>query len=262
MSAAPYILAMGDVFVTNDGSPNEQTRELTSMLLGLSDQARRDGLGHAHAERLRSFYDKERTNADKNPDYGLALWHLSAYLVGTLDLRDLPVLEVFVDPAVGRLVFANVMGALSLAANRDFLGDLRGKKDDEISPAMEQAAASAALGWWRTYLQKHPDGDHRDAILEGFHAAAYRVGSDVNVPDTRQELLRAMDDKSLALRYNVFRLLNRVYGTHFDLERIFATGKYGGGFLTRIDQQPADEARLRRYWQQRLRVRANVRALA
>jgi hypothetical protein len=252
MSAAPYILAMGDVWVINDGSLNEQNREVVSTLLELSDQARRDSLGRAHARRLRSLYDEERARRDKNPDYGLALWHLSAYLVGTLDLRDLSVLEVFVDPAVGRVVFANVMWALSLAANRDFLGDLRDKKNDEISPAAEQAAASAALGWWRRYLHTHPDGDDREAVLEGFQASGYRVGSDLDVRATRQEVLRAMDARSVVLRYNVYRLLNRFYGTHFDLERIFAAGKYSG-FVTRIDQQPADEARLRRYWQQRLR---------
>jgi hypothetical protein len=252
LSAGPYILGIGDVLAP--GTTKEPPGQFASALLEFSDEARRDGLGHVHAVRLRKLYDEERANPGKNPDAGLAAWHLSAYLTGTLDLRDLPLLEVFVDPAVGRRVFANVVGALSLAANREFLADLRDKTDAQSQPAVEQAAAAAALRWWRGYLDTHPDGDDRAAVLEGFRASGYRLGNDLSAPETRQELLRAMDAKGEALRYNVYRLLNRSYDTHFDLERIFADGKYGG-FLVWVDQQNADEARLRQYWQRRLRPR-------
>jgi hypothetical protein len=250
LNAVPYILAVGDGMYWGEGKVDKETREIAEGLSQLAAEAAKSGLGHAHAVQLRQVFDAGEKEVGE--DYGLALWHTSAYLLGTIDLKDAAVLDVFLDPRQGN-AFANVMAALSFASNRDFLASLRSKKKTEVSPAMEKAAATAALEWWRAFVRDHPDGDWLSAARAGLHDAGYSLEKDLRSPATQRELLRALDAENDCTRYNAYRILNYIFKTNFDLEPVFFAGKYALSFLDPSGHEKENEHKLRTYWQQRLR---------
>lgn len=68
-----------------------------------------------------------------------------------------------------------------------------------------------------------------------------------------RELARALRDKSVHVRFASARVLNRVTGTHFDLERIYLGSKYALSFLDPVDEATKNQERLADYWERRLR---------
>ena len=253
LNTAPYILSMGDVFYVEEGKLDAEARQMIEELTAFADKASARGLGRLHAAALREIHDVGQSHPDvtKESDYWLTLWHVSAYLLGTLDLRDRETLEVFLDPEYGN-TFANVSDAPSYSTNREFLADLRGKKDNEITPEAEKATANAARKWWRDYLDTHPDGDWLDAVLSRFQESGYRLEDDLRSPVTTRELVRALDSGDEIMRFNAYRLLNRIYGTHFDLERIFFSEKYAPSFMDPGSERETNEKKLKDYWERRL----------
>jgi hypothetical protein len=173
----------------------------------------------------------------------------SAYLLGVLDARDENVVEVYLDAKEG-VVFANVVSALAFASNRDFLGPLREKKGPEVTMADQNAVATKARDWWRDYSRQHRDWSA--AILSGFREAGYKIEDDLKSPQSQSELRRAMDSGSEVTRYNAYRLLNQIYGTRFDIERMFMAGKYALSFLDPSPTAKQEESRLKKYWVERL----------
>jgi hypothetical protein len=250
LNAAPYVLGMGDVMYTGEGKLDKEAREIAAAVMKFSDQASRVGLGHAHALELQKLLNAPASEK-KDDDYGLAVWHESAYLVGTLDLKD----EALLAPGLNSemaTVFGNVINGLSFASNRDFAASLRSKGHNEVTPAMVQTVAKTAIEWWQEYLKTHPNGDSGDAIIAGFLEAGYTIEADRHSPHSLRELLRALDDERQVVRYNAYRLLNRIHGTHFDLDIIFFSGKYALSFLDPSGREKDNEKRLKQYWQQRL----------
>jgi hypothetical protein len=252
LSAAPYILSVGDGIYMGDGALDDETREFAKGLLEYGDKASRSGLGHTHAVLLRELYDQGQRNPGEDPDYGLALWHLSAYLLGTLDLKDEAILSDVLDPRQHN-VFKNLMCALSFAGNRDFLADLRNKEPGEVTPELERAARASALKWWQSYLREHPTGDWVEAAINGFRDSGYKIASPPESTANTPELLRSLNAESEIIRYNAYRLLNHIYGTHFDLQRILFADKYALSFLDPIEEKEQNAARLKVYWEKRLK---------
>ena len=148
------------------------------------------------------------------------------------------------------------MSALSFEANRDFLADLKGKHTSQVTPAMEQRAAVSALDWWDRYLRVHPDGDWRFAARDGLMDAGFAVEADLRSASSRASLLRAITAESEIARYAAYRLLNDAYGTHFDLEPAFMSGKYAMSFLDPSGEEKAFEERLAAHWTRRLQQQA------
>lgn len=253
LNAVPYIAAMGDVMYMGEGALDKEARELISGLKELK-KATETGFGHVHAETLRGLYDAGRRDPAmaKDSDFGLALWHTSAYVLGTLDLRDAEKLDVFLDPKQGD-AFRNVIEALCFASNRDFLAALRGKAGNQVKPEQERAAAEAARAWWQAYRKEHPSGEWIPAAVSGFREAGYQVEDDLRSPKSAAELLRALAAESDVNQYNAARLLNHIYGTNFDLERIFFAGKYALSFLDPMSEEAQNKARLKNYWTKRLK---------
>ena len=257
MNAAPYILGMGDVMYMEDGALDKDTREEANEMIQLAKTAADSSLGHAHAASLKDLLKLENSAEGRDPDYGLAIWHQSAYLVGTLDLKDERLLEPAFDPK-HRLVFVNSMEALSFMANHDFLSELKAKEAKNITPAMEHAAASAARDWWDKYLGEHPDGDWLAAAIKGMQDADYHLDGDIKAAQSQRELLRALDSSNPIIRYNAYRLLNRVYATNFDLDCAFFAGKYALSFLDPSGHEQEFEKRMKQYWISRLNVAAQT----
>jgi hypothetical protein len=252
LNAAPYVLSMGDVMYMQEGKIDKESREMADGLLKLSDQASQSGLGHAHALQLQELFNLPAAK-QKDSDYGLAVWHESAYLLGTLELKDQALLAKPLTSGYST-VFLNVINALGFAANRDFIADLRVKHQNEVTPAMEQATAKRAIAWWQDYLKTHPDGNSNDAVMQGFHEAGYSIEADWRSPESQRALKRALDDANPILRYNAYRLLNQTYGTHFDLDIVFFAGKYALSFLDPSEDAKDNEKRLKQYWQERLKA--------
>ena len=171
--------------------------------------------------------------------------------MGTLDLKDEAILSALLDPRQHN-AFINLMCALSFAGNRDFLVDLRNKKPGEVTPQLEQAAKASALKWWQSYLTEHPTGDWVEAVVNGFRESGYKIASPPESPANTPELLRSLNAEGETTRYNAYRLLNHIYGTHFDLQRIFFADKYALSFLDPISEKEQNEERLKAYWQKRL----------
>lgn len=251
LNAAPYILGMGDVMYLGEGQIDEDSNQLFHALMKDADAAAKSGIGHTHAQRLRELMVDAPEATKKDPDYPLALWHESAYLLGTLDLRDERLLERGLTSPY-RTVFQNTIEALGYAVNRDFLRELVKKQMDEVTPEMERATGKSADLWWQGYLRDHPDGDWHAAVMAGFLDAGYKIEKDYRSAQSQRELLRALDDGDPHIRYNACRLLNEIYQTHFDLDVAFLAGKYALSFLDPMPKQAANEARLKKYWQKRL----------
>ncbi len=251
LNSAPYVLAMGDVWTDGEGQLDSEAREYAKELKEAAAEAAQQGLGRFHARSLRELYDISQREKIEDEDFGLAYWHTSAYLVGTLDLRDFPVLEPLLNPKEGN-VFANLMFALSFASNRNLLQRLQSLEQGQVTPQEEQAAAAAARNWWREYLQAHPDGDWLPAALTGFRAAGYSVEDDLKSSASSRELLRALESKDEITRFAAARLLNRAYGTQFNLDTIFHSGKYAFSFLDPMADAERNQERLRDYWRKRL----------
>jgi hypothetical protein len=252
LNAAPYILSIGDAIYEGDGALDEETKEFANGLLEYGNKASRSGLGHTHALMLRELYDHGKRHPVEEPDYGLALWHVSAYLLGTLDLKDEPILSVLLDPHQHNL-FKNLMFALSFAGNRDFLTDLRTKESREVTPELEQKARLTALKWWQSWVKEHPTGDWLEAVLDGFREAGYKIASPTDSAANTTQILRAFNAESEIIRYNAYRLLNHIHGTHFDLQRIFFADKYALSFLDPIREKEQNIERLKAYWEKRLK---------
>jgi len=250
LNAAPYVLGMGDVMYMGDGNIDKESKEVAKGLTELADQASQLGTGRAHAIDLRELLDAPDA-VQKSEDYGLAIWHQSAYLVGTLDLKDEKVLSKALTSG-GRAVFQNVIVALGFVVNRDFLTDLKKKQMDEVTPAMEQEVGRKVDEWWRKYLSMHADGQPDDAVMEGFTAAGYRLEPNLRSETSMRELLRALNDPHPEIRYNVYKIFNQLYGTHFDLDVAFFAGKYALSFMDPSGREKNNEVRLRQYWQNRL----------
>jgi len=269
LNAAPYILAIGDGIYTGEGKLDREVRRIAGSYLKFAELASQLGLGRAHAAELRLLAAREKTDRyfksfleeypqlpnplsrfpkNKRP-YILALWHFGAYLDGTLDLRDREALAQFLTPE--SYVLPNVMSALSRAANRDFERELRAADPSLITPEFLRREAGKALEWWGEYLRLNPSGDWLPAAVDGFREPGYDLEHDLQSEKSIRALLRAMDSESEILRYNAYRLLNRVFKTHFDLERILLADKYALSFLEPNKEKGQSEARLKRYWRAR-----------
>jgi hypothetical protein len=246
LNAAPYVLGMGDAVYTGDGKLDKASQEFASRLLNFADQAARIGLGHIHANTLRVLLEQPPA-ARKSADYAAQVQRTSAYLQGTLDVRDPQLVAKALDSG-NRMAFQNVMVALSFASNRDFYATLRGKRNDEITATMEHDVGSQALVWWQNYLDTHPGRGWDDAVISGFREAGYFVGQNLKSEQSQSELLRAMDDTNPIIRYNVYRVFNTLYGTHFDLDIAFFAEKYALSFMDPFSQKTANEARLKQFW--------------
>lgn len=209
----------------------------------MADSALATGVGHVYAWRLRRLYDAEHARVPPNTDYCEAMQDVSAYVIGVLDLRDLDVLEPPVD-STGSCAIGSVLLALSYASNRDFMPP-RSSRDAVID------ALTRARQWWRGYAREHPDGDWRPAARAGLRERGYRIEDDARSSRSSQVLLQALNDTRRVTRFNVFRLLNDIYGTHADLDAIFGFGFYASSFYAPEDTA-GNGARLRDYWRHRL----------
>ncbi len=244
LSSVPYVLRMGDVMYQGDGRLGPQTRDFIDRLRQTVDSAALVGTGTLHATRLRDLFDSRAEHAE-NPDFGLALWHLSAYLLGSLDLRDREILAPMLDiELVGQAAFSNVMEALSLAANRDFLAELRPASGNEVTLELEVAAGAAARAWWESH-----DPTGTDAVLEGFVGAGFDVSAPLVSVENADELLRAAaQSEQHVIQYNALATLNEIFGASFDLERIMLHGKYGMSFFMPVDPHEQMVERVVEYW--------------
>ena len=250
LNAAPYVLSIGDGMYFGDGTLDEEARAFAAGLKELAAEASRATLGRAHARRIQQLRDDPTAQGD--PDLGLALWHLSAYLIGTLDLRDEPILRRWLNHEEG-VVFVNVVDALSYATGKDFLKPLRELAGDSIAAGLEASTAAAISRWWREYASAHPDGEWLPAVIAHLREAGYEVSESPVSSAEMRELARALRDSSVHVRFASARVLNRVTGTHFDLERIFLGSKYALSFLDPADDGTKNQERLADYWERRLR---------
>jgi hypothetical protein len=249
LNAAPYVLSIGDGMYFGDGTLDDESRAFAAGFEKLAAEAALASVGRAHARRLQQLGDDPA--AKGNPDLGLALWHLSAYLIGTLDLRDEPILGRWLDHEEG-VVFVNVVEALSYATGKDFLKPLREVPGDSIPAGLEASTAAAARRWWQEYAAAHPDGEWLPAVTAHLREGGYRVTDPpITSPEALRELARALRDESVHVRYGAARTLNRLGGTHFDLERIFLGSKYALSFLDPAGEEGENQERLAEYWERR-----------
>lgn len=250
LNASAYILGIGDALVLGQGGDLDSATIRTAQgLRDIGDSAVRNGLGMEHARRLRELGDADSATK-AGDDYGLALWHASAYLLCTLDLRSERLLDGFLSPR-DREVFANVAEALALSSGEDVIAPLRDRKD--IPPAEEQAAAARAKNWWRTYFNNHPDGDWRPAAWATLTRAGYRpaAGRDTT-GGIAKPLLAATRSRDRLVRYAAYRLLNDQYGATFDLDPVFCGGKYAMSFRDPEGREDANDNGLRTFWEKHL----------
>jgi hypothetical protein len=229
--------------------------EVLQQMLKDGDDATKSSIGHVQA-RVVQEYMESWSKHGKDYDYGEwvgGFMDQTFKLSGFLDLRDEPLLG----PALtypDHWIFNNMISNLDYAVNRDFMGKLTGKTIDDLTPKETEPASQAADAWWKRYLREHPDGDWRPAVVAGFRDAGYQIEKDYGSSRSRQELLRALDDKEPRIRYNAYRLLNEIYKTDFDLDLAFFSGNYNfrGGERPRDNNTADNEARLKKYWQKRL----------
>lgn len=256
LNVAPYILAIGDGIYTGEGKLDGEAKRIARELAGFAEVAARQGLGRAHAAVLRRLFDTRKPERrfvsalTKERPYGLLEQHFSAYLIGTLDLADREALAPLIAPETYAL--PNLMLALSLAANRDFQQEILAAKSLEITPEFLRKHSGRALDWWKDYLAQNPSGDWLPAVINGFREQGYELEADLHSRKSLREILRAMDTKSEVTPYNAYRLLNHMFNTHFDLERIFNSDKYALSFLEPNTEKDTAVNRLKVYWGERL----------
>jgi len=239
----------------DDKELDPDSDEALQQVLKDADDATKSSIGHVQA-RVVQDYMEYWSKHSKDEDFGFfveAFTQQTSKLGSFLDLRDEPLLE----PALtfpANWVFASMMANLDYALNRDFLGKLMGKPVDDLTPKETERASKAADAWWQKYLREHPDGDWRPAVIAGFRDAGYKIEKDYGSSRSRQELLRALDDREPRIRYNAYRLLNEIYKTHFDLDLAFFGGSYDFAVveIPRGNYMADNEARLKKYWQKRL----------
>jgi hypothetical protein len=256
LNVAPYILAIGDGIYTGKGKLDGEARKIAADFHKFAAEASQLGLGRAHAAELRRLFDTRKPNRffvsalTKKPGYDLAELHFSAYVSGTLDLRDREVLAPLYAPETYAL--PNLMDALSFAANRDFRREILDADPAQITPPFLRKAAARALNWWKDYLELNPSGDWIPAVVGGFREQGYHLEEDLQSQKSLREILRAVESNSDVARYNAFRLLNHIFNTHFDLERICNSDKYALSFLEPNVDKDAAVRRLKSYWEGRL----------
>jgi len=255
LNAAPYIAGIGDHMYFDEGKIDESVRKLVQYYQSLSAAAKQDGFGHQHSVNLQNIFETEAKTPGKNKDFELSIWHQSGYLAGTLNLKDFPILSPYLD-AKHHNVYANLLLALSLAANHDFIIELKNIHDDQLIPEAEKHTAAVTRGWWTQYLRDHPDGDWKAAILEGFKSQGYLIEDNWISDQSQKELIRAFDSSDPLIRYNAYRTLNRIYDTHFDLDIVspIISRKYAMSFMNPMDMEEANEKRLKEYWIKRLQT--------
>lgn len=251
INAAPYVLSMGDVWHRDGGVLDAKSRAFIERLQEMARKASELDVGTFHAQTLLELYDQERYPPGESGELGLARWHVSAYLIGTLDLQDYPLLEPIIDPAQGP-VWMNLVEAVGYQANRDFVAHLRDKKRSEISREQEQQAAKEIKTWWKTYLKSHPDGDWRPAVASGFRKAGYSIRFEDDSQVNMDELVRALRSDNDIHVYNAARVLNDIHETRFDVERIFLGRKYAAGPFDPFRKMEKLQGDLVRYWESRV----------
>jgi hypothetical protein len=220
LNAAPCVLGMGDVWVTKEQTEQERT-DYIARLRSVAETAQKTSIGRAHADTITQM----RAAAEKSsaPDeLVMALWHVSAYQLGNLDLasRDalLPLLD---DPGP---TAQNVMFALALETNRSFLpeSDSMAKTAKERELASNQALQSAKEWWQQLEADSRP---RRARLVDSFATR----GIDREHPESAASLraLRLqLDSTQRWTKYNAYRLFNEMAGTHYDLEFVFLLDKY------------------------------------
>lgn len=225
LNAAPNVLSMGDVWYRGKGELDDDALDFIKHIKEQSETSVKKGIGNAHAQTLIKLYDEKKYPKDKNPELGLAKWHQSAYLIGTISLKDYELLEELIDHKQGAVYF-NIITSLNYETNRDFVAELRGKKSEEITEELEVKIAGDIKNWWRRYAEKYPNGDWGPAVISGFKEAGYDINFDKNSSENTIELLRAIESNEPIYIYNACRVLNHIFKKQFDLERIFLGKKY------------------------------------
>lgn len=239
VGAAAAILSMRDLSPQYANLHDSGARSIMRMLGQFANQAARSSTGHVYALRLRQQFDMFRTVRANNIDRCEANSIGAEALIGTLDLRDADVLEPILasrdDCALGPLI-----RALSYVADRDFPSDA--------------GAAQSASTWWHAYLRDHPDGEWRPAARSALVSRGYAVTGNDSRRATR-ELLRALNDSTLPVRYKALRMLNDQFHVSADLGPILDADSHPGTLYDPVIDRASREAQLRDYWTQRLRPR-------
>jgi hypothetical protein len=148
LNTMPYVLGIGDAMYFGDGTLNEETQGRLKYLHEALPKLKAQSIGHFHAmtlDQLLHASEKEK----KDEDYGLALWHVSAYLVGALDLKDLELLGPAIEPR-DRQVPGNVLFGVSLASNHNFIREMRteGVNAPQLMPQKEKEVTAKMIRWW------------------------------------------------------------------------------------------------------------------
>ena len=230
---------------------DDDAKRYIALLRKIASLAASSSVGHAHAKRLAELYGESYDERVDIRELDLARWHQSAYLLGTLELRDHDLLAPLLTPA-NRNVFKNVANALSFATNRNFLQPLQAIESSELSMEFEQQVAKDIGTWWKNYLNAHPGGDWIPAVVSGFIEAGYKVTIDLRSAETQRELLRALDNDAKHIRYNACRLFNHIHGTTFDIERFFLSDKYALSPFDPSSKSWEYQRRVIDYWKRRL----------
>lgn len=252
LNAAPYVLSMGDVWYVGNGDLDDKSRKFVKHIKELSQKSGKQSVGNSHARNLLSLYDEKKYPKDKNSEIGMAKWHLSAYLLGTMDLKDYELLNKLLDPKQG-LVYVNIINALSYETNRDFISELRGKKRDQISKDQEMKVAETAKSWWKKYNTAYPSGNWVPAVISGFKEAGYHIDNTDKSKNNTSALMRALDSKNPIHVYNACRILNHIFNKQFDTERIFLGKKYALGPFDPSSKMEDLQKQLISYWKNELK---------
>ena len=251
LNAAPYILSMGDVWYKGKGHLDNTALKFIKSVKEVSEKSIKQGIGSVHARGLLELYNTKKYPKNDYAELRLAQWHQSAYLVGTIDLKDYHLLEALIDYKQGS-VYRNIVSSLNFETNRDFFAELRGKKKSEISAKIEIKTENKIKRWWENYKKKYPDGDWKPAVLSGFKEAGYDISLNKNSLKNSKELLRVLDSNQQIYIYNACRLLNHLYSKQFDVERIFLGKKYAFGPFDPSSNMKDLQKQIILYWKNKL----------
>jgi hypothetical protein len=248
--AAAAVLSMGDVRDSFRNVHDPIALARMTMLENFADQAMASSIGHVYAQRLRQVFDASQTARSSSSDDCEATNIAAGYLIGTLDLHDVfllqPIFEAAPDCATVPLLLAlSYVSDIDLISAADTVGTLIDRR------TTAEHAASAAISWWHAYLRVNPNGDWRPAARAALDARGYKVrGASSSV--LGHELMRALDDSSPFVRYKALRLLNDMFSTHLDLDPICETARHSMGLSGLPAGTDAYEAQLRAYWKRRV----------